>query len=97
MLCDGGAGARGCWASVSVEFVLPHSEQAPDHFLALKRKNMSEVSDPVFIHFVPCFQKSMRQFSLGEENTVIHSPCIFPIVRFALRRKNRVSVMVLFH
>lgn len=56
---------------------LYYYEQTPDHFPALKIKNILEFSDLVLIHFVPNFQKNMRQFRLGGENVVIRSHCIF--------------------
>ena len=41
----------------------------------------------------------MRQFRLSGENVVIHLHSIFfsPIERFALRRKNKLSFMVIFY
>lgn len=79
---------------------LYYNEQTLDHFPALKVKKMYQ-SFQIWCLFTlyPISKKNMRQFRLSGENVVIHSRSYFfpPIERFALRRKNRLSFVVLFY
>lgn len=75
---------------------LYYYEQTPDHFPALKIKNILEFSDLVLIHFVPNFQKKCEAVQTRWRK------CSDPFMlyffhRFALRRQNRLSFVIIFY
>ena len=80
---------------------LYYNEQTPIIFLHWKFKKCIRVFRFGAYSLCTLFpiKKNMRQFRLSGENVVIHSHSIFfsPIERFALRRKNKLSFMVIFY